>query len=127
MSPGIDDDVAAAMASTGAVIMLGALTPTEVMRAASLGAHVIKIFPGSLVGPAYLRALAGPFPDLALMPTGGVSADNVADWFAAGAVAVGAGGELASGADIRDGRWAAITESARRFMAAAAEAPAAAA
>jgi 2-dehydro-3-deoxyphosphogluconate aldolase/(4S)-4-hydroxy-2-oxoglutarate aldolase len=118
VSPGIDDDVAAAMLGSGALTMLGAVTPTEVMRAMRLGAHVVKVFPGSLVGPGYLKALRGPFPDVALMPTGGVSAANVGEWLAAGAVAVGAGGELAAGADIAGGRWDAIRESAARFVAA---------
>jgi 2-dehydro-3-deoxyphosphogluconate aldolase / (4S)-4-hydroxy-2-oxoglutarate aldolase len=116
VSPGIDDEIAGEMAATGATVMLGAVTPTEVMRAVKLGAHAVKIFPGSLVGPAYLKALRGPFPDVALMPTGGVSAANVGEWLTAGAFAVGAGGELASGADIGAGRWEAVRESAERFV-----------
>jgi 2-dehydro-3-deoxyphosphogluconate aldolase/(4S)-4-hydroxy-2-oxoglutarate aldolase len=118
VSPGLDDEVIAAMRSTGATTMAGAITPTEVMRALRLGVDVIKIFPGALVGPGYLKALRGPFPDVPLMPTGGVSAANLAEWLDAGAVAVGAGGELASGADIAAGRWDAIEANAARFAAA---------
>jgi 2-dehydro-3-deoxyphosphogluconate aldolase/(4S)-4-hydroxy-2-oxoglutarate aldolase len=118
VSPGLDDEVIAAMRSTGAATMAGAITPTEVMRALRLGVDVIKIFPGALVGPGYLKALRGPFPDVPLMPTGGVSAANLAEWLDAGAVAVGAGGELASGADIAAGRWDAIEANAARFAAA---------
>jgi 2-dehydro-3-deoxyphosphogluconate aldolase/(4S)-4-hydroxy-2-oxoglutarate aldolase len=110
------------MKATGATVLLGAVTPTEVMRATRLGADAVKIFPGSLVGPAYLKALRGPFGELALMPTGGVSVDNVGDWLAAGAFAVGAGGELVSAADIRARRWDVITASAERFTAALAAA-----
>ncbi len=55
----------------------------------------MKLFPGSSGGPSYLKALRGPFPDIPFVPTGGVSVENVADWFAAGALAVGAGGALA--------------------------------
>jgi 2-dehydro-3-deoxyphosphogluconate aldolase / (4S)-4-hydroxy-2-oxoglutarate aldolase len=126
VSPGIDDDVAAAMVATGATVMLGALTPTEVLRALRLGAHAVKIFPGSMGGPSYLRALRGPFPTLAAMPTGGVSADNLGEWLRSGAFAVGAGGELASAADIDAGRWEAIEANAQRFRAALTEARSAA-
>ncbi|CAN5613916.1 bifunctional 4-hydroxy-2-oxoglutarate aldolase/2-dehydro-3-deoxy-phosphogluconate aldolase [soil metagenome] len=118
VSPGSVPHVAAAMLATGRVTMLGALTPTEVMIAQDLGAHVVKVFPASLGGPAYLRALRGPFPDVPLMPTGGVNADNIAEWFAAGAIAVGAGGDLVSSAAMASGDWLAITESARSFVAA---------
>jgi 2-dehydro-3-deoxyphosphogluconate aldolase/(4S)-4-hydroxy-2-oxoglutarate aldolase len=115
VSPGTDQQLAPAMLATGAAVFLGALTPTEVMAAIRLGAQAVKIFPASLGGPAYLRALRGPFPDVALMPTGGVNADNLADWFDAGAVAVGAGSELCSPAAMRVGRWKEIEQSARRF------------
>src|SRR4051794_28351380 len=87
VSPGSEPALAAAMAGTGAAILLGALTPTEVMTARRLGSTAVKIFPASLGGPGYLRSLRGPFPDVPLMPTGGVTADNLADWFRAGAVA----------------------------------------
>lgn len=122
VSPGLDDGVVAAMLATGLTTMAGALTPTEVMRATRLGVDVVKIFPGSLGGPPYLRSLRGPFPDVPFMPTGGVSVDNVGEWFAAGAVAVGAGGELASAADIRAGDFEGIREKGRRFVAAIREA-----
>lgn len=122
VSPGIDEEVVAAMLATGLPTMAGALTPTEVMAATRLGVDVVKIFPGSLVGPSYLRSLRGPFPDVPLMPTGGVSASNVADWLAAGAVAVGVGSELASAADIRADDFAGISEKARGFVAALREA-----
>jgi 2-dehydro-3-deoxyphosphogluconate aldolase/(4S)-4-hydroxy-2-oxoglutarate aldolase len=95
------------------------------MRATRLGVDVVKVFPGSLVGPSYLRSLRGPFPNVPFMPTGGVSAANVADWLAAGAVAVGAGGELASDSDIRSGDFDAIREKGRAFVAALREARAA--
>ncbi len=115
VSPGIDDELVGAMIETGAVSMAGALTPTEVMRAEALGVDVVKVFPASLGGPAYLRALRGPFPDTPFMPTGGVTADNVSEWVAAGAIAVGAGGDLCSAADITAGDWAGIEAKAQRF------------
>jgi len=118
VSPGSVPRIAAAMLATGRVTMLGALTPTEIMVAQDLGAHVVKVFPASLGGPAYLRSLRGPFPDATLMPTGGVNAGNIAEWFAAGAIAVGAGSDLLSPPAMASGDWLTITETARSFVAA---------
>lgn len=115
VSPGVVKDVARAMIATGAGVLLGALTPTEVMVATALGADAIKVFPGALGGPAYLRSLLGPFPDASFIPTGGVNVDNVRHWFAAGAVAVGAGGELCPAAAIAAGDWGLITRNAESF------------
>ncbi|GAB3632941.1 bifunctional 4-hydroxy-2-oxoglutarate aldolase/2-dehydro-3-deoxy-phosphogluconate aldolase [Microbacterium shaanxiense] len=118
VSPGTLPDLTRAMLDTGRVVMTGAMTPTEVMGALALGVDVVKIFPASLGGPAYLGALRGPFPDAPLMPTGGVKPDNLTDWFAAGAVAVGAGGDLANSASIKTGDWADLTARAQAFAAA---------
>jgi len=126
VSPGIVPEVFEAMLATGRMVLPGALTPSEVMQCVRLGADVVKIFPASLGGPALLSALKGPFPDTPMMPTGGVSADNLADWLAAGAVAVGAGSELVATRELGDGQWDVITEKARRFTAALAAARAAA-
>ena len=95
VSPGCDPELLPAMLGTGLLVLPGVLTPSEVMLARRLGAPAVKLFPGSSGGPSYLKALLGPFPDVSFVPTGGVSVDNVTDWFAAGAVAVGAGGALA--------------------------------
>ena len=119
VSPGTEPELAGAMLGTGVTVLSGALTPSEVMTALRLGVHVVKLFPASLGGPAFLRSLRGPFPDVAFVPTGGVSPGNVADWLAAGAVAVGAGSELCSPQAMAAGDWAAITASAERFSAAA--------
>ena len=110
------------MLDTGRVVMTGAMTPTEVMGALELGVDVVKIFPASLGGPSYLGALRGPFPDAPLMPTGGVSPDNLAEWFRVGAVAVGAGGDLANGASLAASDWADIEQRSARFAAALAAA-----
>ncbi len=122
VSPGLDDEVVASIRATGLPAMAGVLTPTEVMRGVRLGVDVMKLFPGSLGGPSYLRSLRGPFPDVPFIPTGGVSADNVGDWLAAGAIAVGAGSELASAGDISSGDFAGIREKGRRFLTAIREA-----
>ncbi len=115
VSPGTVPDLVQAMLDTGVTTFSGALTPSEVMNAADLDVDAVKVFPGSLVGPGYLRALRGPFPELRLIPTGGVSADNVGDWLDAGAFAVGAGSELCSTADMTAGDWSGITAKAKRF------------
>ena len=117
VSPGFDDEVVASMRATSLPAMAGVPTPTEVMmRGVRMSVDVMKLFPGSLGGPSYLRSLRGPFPDVPFMPTGGVSAYNVGDWLAAGAIAVGAGGELASASDISSGDFAGIREKGRRFL-----------
>lgn len=100
--------------AASALAIPGALTPTEVVAAAER-APVVKLFPASVVGPGYLRALLAPLPDLRVLPTGGVIADNVADWRAAGAFALGAGGDLCPGPLIAAGELAALTENARRY------------
>ncbi|MFE2088583.1 bifunctional 4-hydroxy-2-oxoglutarate aldolase/2-dehydro-3-deoxy-phosphogluconate aldolase [Streptomyces sp. NPDC059460] len=122
VSPGTAPELTEAMLDTGLLVLSGAMTPSEVMTASALGVHAVKLFPASLGGPGFLRALRGPFPDVPLVPTGGVSTDNLSDWFAAGALAVGAGSELCSSADIAAGRWAALTERAQAFTAALAKA-----
>ncbi|TFB55947.1 bifunctional 4-hydroxy-2-oxoglutarate aldolase/2-dehydro-3-deoxy-phosphogluconate aldolase [Cryobacterium tagatosivorans] len=118
VSPGTRPHLTAAMKATGLLVLTGALTPSEVMAAIEYGADVVKIFPASLGGPAFLKALRGPFPDVALMPTGGVTPENLDDWFAAGAVAVGAGGDLVSGADLAAGRYDEVLRKARWFASA---------
>ncbi|MEQ4518202.1 bifunctional 4-hydroxy-2-oxoglutarate aldolase/2-dehydro-3-deoxy-phosphogluconate aldolase [Pseudarthrobacter sp. B907] len=118
VSPGTVAETVTAMKSTGSLVMAGALTPTEVLTAVGLGADVVKIFPASLGGPSYFRALRGPLPDVPLMPTGGVTPGNIGEWFDAGAVAVGAGGDLCSTADLAAGRYDVVREKALNFSAA---------
>lgn len=115
VSPGYDAEVVDAITATGALSMIGGYTPTEVQRLRRIGVDVVKFFPGSIGGPAALRALRGPFPDLAYIPTGGVNVDNLGDWFAAGAVAVGAGSELLPAAALRDGDRQTLHDNAVRF------------
>jgi 2-dehydro-3-deoxyphosphogluconate aldolase/(4S)-4-hydroxy-2-oxoglutarate aldolase len=115
VSPHTEDKLGESMFTTGLAVMFGALTPSEVVRANELGADIVKIFPGSLGGPRYLKSLRGPLPDIPMMPTGGVTADNVEEWFAAGAVAVGACGALCPANLIREGRFEEIEDRARVF------------
>lgn len=115
VSPHCEPALAEAMVATGLPVMIGALTPSEVVQAVRLGSDVVKIFPGSLGGPGYLKALRGPFPEIKMMPTGGVSVDNVAAWFEAGAIAVGAGSDLCPTAWAKEGRFDDIVNRAREF------------
>jgi len=119
VSPGTEAKLAAVMLDTGATVLSGALTPSEVMATLACGVHVVKLFPASLGGVAYLKALRGPFPDVAIVPTGGVTVENLGDWLAAGAVAVGAGSDLCPPAAMSTGDWDTITATARRYTAAA--------
>ena len=114
VSPGSDPQLLPAMLETGLLVLPGALTPTEVMVARSLGAGALKLFPGSMGGPSHLKALRGPFPDVPFIPTGGVSPDNIADWFAAGAFAVGAGSALAP-SSLRGRDRSEVVETAKKF------------
>ena len=99
------------------VIMPGALTPTEVVTAWEAGGDAIKIFPCSAVGGAkYIKALRAPFPQIEMVPTGGVNLDTAADFLRAGSCAVGVGGELIDSAAIREGRFEVFEERARQFM-----------
>jgi 2-dehydro-3-deoxyphosphogluconate aldolase / (4S)-4-hydroxy-2-oxoglutarate aldolase len=115
VSPVCEPELVKAMVATGLVTMAGALTPTEVLKAYRLGSDVVKIFPGSLTGPAYIKALKGPFPYIPVMPTGGVNKANIADWFAAGVVAVGAGSELCPPQLAKEGRFEEIAQRAAEF------------
>ncbi len=116
VSPVCEAALVKSMVDSGLLTMAGALTPTEVLQAYHLGADVIKIFPGSLGGPAYIKALKGPFPYIPMMPTGGVSANNVAEWFSTGVVAVGAGSELCPPQLAKDGKFDEITRRAAEFV-----------
>jgi len=92
----------------------GAGTVGEVIKAMECGADLVKIFPGEILGPAFVKAVKGALPQAHLMPTGGVNLENVGEWIAAGAVAVGVGGHLTAGA--KNGDFTSITRIARQFV-----------
>jgi 2-dehydro-3-deoxyphosphogluconate aldolase/(4S)-4-hydroxy-2-oxoglutarate aldolase len=109
-------------AERGLPLLAGALTPTEIVAAAGQGAAAVKLFPASLGGARYLRALLDPFPTVQLVPVGGVDADAAREYLAAGAVAVGVGspliGDAASGGSLSE-----LRDRARLFLAAVRDAP----
>src|ERR1700686_3856417 len=99
------------------VITPGALTPTEVVTAWQPGGDAIKIFPCSAVGGAkYIKALRAPFPQIEMIPTGGVSLETVGDFLKAGACAVAVGAELIDSANIREGQYEVFEERAKQFL-----------
>jgi len=115
VSPHCEVELAEAMVDTGLAVMIGAFTPSEVVKAYRLGSDIVKIFPGSLGGPGHIKSLRGPFPHIPAMPTGGVNLENIAQWFAAGAVAVGAGSALCPRAWAEEGRFDEIVDRAKAF------------
>lgn len=105
------------------VVCPGALTPTEVLTAWEAGADLVKVFPcGNVGGPKYIKALKGPFPQIEMVPTGGVNLETAGEFLKAGACALGVGGELVDGKTIQQGRYDVIEERARQFLAAIAKA-----
>ncbi|MGH3881246.1 MAG: bifunctional 4-hydroxy-2-oxoglutarate aldolase/2-dehydro-3-deoxy-phosphogluconate aldolase, partial [Actinophytocola sp.] len=88
LTPGLRPEDAAEAARQRVPVVLGAMTPTEVAAAVDLGATAVKVFPAARLGPAYLSDLRGPYPDVPLVATGGLTTDNAADYLAAGALAV---------------------------------------
>jgi 2-dehydro-3-deoxyphosphogluconate aldolase / (4S)-4-hydroxy-2-oxoglutarate aldolase len=119
VSPCLVPEVIDAARRAEVAVIPGALTPTEILEASRRGGDMVKVFPIQSVGGAsYLRALRGPLPDIPLVPTGGVSLDNVREMFEAGAAAVGVGGELVSRDALARRDYKAIGAAARQFRAA---------
>lgn len=96
-------------------IMSGCGTITEIVTAMEAGSDVIKVFPGETYGAGFVKAVKGPLPQAPLMPTGGVSLENVGEWIRAGVIAVGVGGNLTGGA--KKGDYESITTIAKQFIA----------
>jgi 2-dehydro-3-deoxyphosphogluconate aldolase/(4S)-4-hydroxy-2-oxoglutarate aldolase len=100
----------------GKPIISGALTPTEILTAWQAGSDMVKVFPADLGGPGYIKAVLAPLPQVRLVPTGGVSAENAAEYLKAGATAVGVGGKLVDKAAVARGDWAAINSEAQKLV-----------
>ena len=117
VSPSLHPEVIATTKALGKVSIPGALTPTEVITAWNAGADYVKIFPCSAVGGvSYLRSLRAPFPELQLIPTGGVTQQTAADFLNAGARALGVGADLVNAKAIADGKPELVTEAARAYL-----------
>lgn len=100
----------------GRISIPGVMTPTEIVNAYSAGADLLKIFPGAALGEAYIKDLQGPLSHIPMMPTGGVSLDNVETFIKNGAVAVGAGGSLVDSKAIAEERYEVLTDLSRQFI-----------
>ncbi|RDI69827.1 bifunctional 4-hydroxy-2-oxoglutarate aldolase/2-dehydro-3-deoxy-phosphogluconate aldolase [Halopelagius longus] len=116
LAPDLSESVVRVCNREGVVSAPGVTTPTEAVTALEAGADILKMFPASTVGPDHVSALRGPLGDVPIMPTGGVSADDVADYFEAGAVAVGAGSALVDYEAIEDDDMDAVTAQAAEFV-----------
>lgn len=114
VSPALDIETIQLCNRYQKVVMPGAMSVTEVVRAMEAGADIVKIFPATLFGPKIIKAIKGPLPQAPLMPTGGVSLDNVADWIQAGSIAVGVGSQLTAAA--KTGNFAQVTKTAKEFI-----------
>jgi 2-dehydro-3-deoxyphosphogluconate aldolase/(4S)-4-hydroxy-2-oxoglutarate aldolase len=117
VSPVFKREVVEAAHDEGVPVMPGCFTPTEILGAWEMGADIIKVFPATSVGPGYLKDIRGPLPQVKLMPTGGVSIDNVGDWLRAGAVGVGVGSALVDTKAIAAKQFDVIAANARRIVA----------
>ena len=117
VTPNTDTDVIAYARSQSVPVIAGAFTPTEVYRAWSAGADMVKVFPASLFGPRYIRELRGPFDTIPLVAVGGVTRDNIGDYFAAGVQAVAASTALFGRRALMDSNLDQLSESVRTFVA----------
>ncbi len=113
VSPVFEDEVLAAAHGADVPMLPGAYTPSEIIRAHHAGADLIKVFPADTLGPAFIKSVLAPMPFLELMPTGGVTPENVGLWIAAGAVAVGLGSALVDPTAVRRGDFTSIVARAR--------------
>ncbi len=114
VGPGLNRDVVRLCNRYQLLNMAGCMTVNEIIAAMEAGADIIKLFPGNLFSPSVIKTLKGPLPQAEFIPTGGVTLDNVAEWFANGCLAVGVGGELTRGA--KSGDYARVTQTARDFL-----------
>lgn len=118
VTPALRPDVIKLCQRYSVPVFSGALTPTEVVNAWESGADAAKIFPAEFFGPAYIKSLKAPLPQVEFVPTGGVTAENVGDFIRAGAFATAAGSSLVEAKAFKEKNWAAVTAKARAFVAA---------
>jgi 2-dehydro-3-deoxyphosphogluconate aldolase/(4S)-4-hydroxy-2-oxoglutarate aldolase len=116
LTPGLRPAVAEEAVRQRIPVVLGAMTPTEVANAVDLGATAVKVFPAARLGPAYFTDLHGPYPEVPLLATGGLNAENAASFLAAGAIAVTAGSGVVSAQLAAESRLAEIGQRAKEFL-----------
>ncbi|MES2425389.1 MAG: bifunctional 4-hydroxy-2-oxoglutarate aldolase/2-dehydro-3-deoxy-phosphogluconate aldolase [Bacteroidota bacterium] len=119
ISPGLVDEVVEVADKNNILWVPGCMTPSEIIKAENLGAKVIKLFPGNVLGPSFLSAVKAVFPNLLFMPTGGVelTKESIGGWFKAGVCAVGMGSQLISAAVMEGKKYAELTEATKQAIA----------
>jgi 2-dehydro-3-deoxyphosphogluconate aldolase/(4S)-4-hydroxy-2-oxoglutarate aldolase len=115
VTPVVDKTVIRRCARKGVPVFPGAYTPTEIFTAVKYGADIVKIFPATALGPAFIRNLQGPLPHIRLLPTGGIDLDNCIDFLAAGAAGLGIGNKLFDTALIKAGQWPLLEQKFRQY------------
>jgi 2-dehydro-3-deoxyphosphogluconate aldolase/(4S)-4-hydroxy-2-oxoglutarate aldolase len=118
VTPSVRLDVVEVGHRYGVPTIIGAMTPTEILTAWEAGADLVKVFPASVLGPRYLQEVHGPLPQIPLVPTGGITADNAGEFIRAGAAVVCAGSWLVDKKAVADSRYEDITAKAQKFVAA---------
>ena len=116
VTPTVELDVIETAHRYGVPVIPGAMTPTEILTAWEAGADMVKVFPASVLGPEFIKAVHGPLPQIPLVPTGGITADNAGEFIRAGAAMVCAGGWLVDKKAVAEGRYEVLTEKARRLV-----------
>ena len=121
VTPAMLPEVIEVCLNRSVAVFPGAVTPTEILAAHRAGAEMVKLFPAGRLGPAYIKSLKGPFPEIRLMPTGGIGLGEFIDFLEAGADAVGIGGDLFSREWLLNDDWAAIEQTAQAYVSAVEE------
>ncbi|PMQ01715.1 MAG: 2-dehydro-3-deoxyphosphogluconate aldolase [Dictyoglomus sp. NZ13-RE01] len=116
VSPILKPEIIKICHSYDKVVIPGAYTPTEILRAWEEGADVVKLFPAESLGPSYIKAIHGPMPYIRISPTGGVSLENVGEFIKAGACFVGVGGNLVDKKAVKEQKFEIITQTAKAFV-----------
>ena len=116
VTPTVKLDVIETAHRYGVPVIPGAMTPTEMLTCWKAGADMVKVFPASVLGPAYIKAIRGPLPQIPLAPTGGITAENAGEFIRAGAALVCAGGWLVDKKAVDEGRYEVLTENACRLV-----------
>lgn len=122
VTPTVALDVIEVAHRYGVPVIPGAMTPTEILAAWEAGADMVKMFPASVLGPGFIKAVQGPLPQIPLVPTGGITAENAGEFIRAGAAVVCAGGWLVDNKALAEGRYEILTEKASRLISAVEEA-----
>jgi len=117
VGPCLSEDLIRICKRYSKIVIPGAMTPTEILRAWEMGADIVKVFPaGNLGGPSYIRAIKAPLPQILLNPTGGVNLETAADFIKAGASVISVGSALVDKKAVKEGNFKVITEKARKFL-----------